>query len=179
MAETDLSTWLLVDETAQQIGCSKRTVERLARAKQLEQRLRRQEGTPPVAVYNPDDVHRIATERRTAPPPFVLPATLTEAANRNGHRGDQLGSVTKQLVTTSADDDPIRQLFAAALRAVLSPPSPPSSPPGGETLFVTIPEASALTGLTQAYLRRQIEGGTLKAIRDRGWRIRRTDLEQL
>jgi excisionase family DNA binding protein len=46
-------------------------------------------------------------------------------------------------------------------------------------LFLTVEEASALTGLTQAYLRRAIEGGTLKAIKDRGWRIRRRDLEQL
>lgn len=42
MTETDLSTWLPIAEAAASIGCSTRTVERLGRAKQLEQRLRRQ-----------------------------------------------------------------------------------------------------------------------------------------
>src|SRR6185312_2724439 len=85
MAETDLSTWLVIGEAAHQIGCSTRTVERLGRAKQLEQRLRRQEGTPPVAVYNPDDVARIASERRRTPAPFVLPAVGNGNGNGRTH----------------------------------------------------------------------------------------------
>lgn len=186
MAETDLSTWLSIGDAAAAIGCSTRTIERLGRSKQLEQRLRRQEGTPPVAVYNPDDVARIASERRRAPAPFVLPAVGT--SNGNGHRAQ--GSGLQDTTSTSAlsqirdTDDPIRLFCAAMVRVLQSPPSPPlltslAESRGGERLFLTIREASVVSGLTLAYLRRACESGTLKAVKDRGWRIRRKDLEQL
>lgn len=181
MAETDLTTWLSITDAAAQIGCSTRTVERLGRAKQLEQRLRRQEGTPPVAVYNTDDVARIAAERRRAPAPFVLP----DGSNGNGH-GRALSPQSTSITTPAiaADDDPIRLVCAALVRVLQSPPSPPlvtslAESSGGERLFLTIREASIVSGLTLAYLRRACESGTLKAVKDRGWRIRRTDLEQL
>jgi hypothetical protein len=45
--------------------------------------------------------------------------------------------------------------------------------------YLTLADASAEKGLSQAYLRRQIAAGTLPAVRDRGWRIRRRDLESL
>lgn len=44
---------------------------------------------------------------------------------------------------------------------------------------MTIAQASAITGLSQAYLRREIEAGLLFAVKDRGWRIRRKDLAML
>jgi hypothetical protein len=83
MTETDLSTWLPIADAAV-IGCSTRTIERLGRAKKLEQRLKPVHGSPPVAVYNPDDVARLASERHQAPAPFVLGAVPT--GNGNGHR---------------------------------------------------------------------------------------------
>ena len=60
MTDTPLSDWLVAMEAAMRIGCSTRTIERLARAKRLEQRLRPQAGSPAVAVYNPSDVARLA-----------------------------------------------------------------------------------------------------------------------
>lgn len=180
MTETDLSDWLTVEEAAQVIGVSTRTVERLGHAKKLERRPRRQEGTPPVAVYNPDDVDRIARERRPEAAPFVLPRMPD--THGNGRRGQGAGAVSidTEALSVPAGDDPIRQLFAAALRAVLSPPSPPVSERiGGEHLYLTLPEAAAWTGLTEAYLRRKCRDGSLKAIKDHGWKMRRTDLETL
>jgi excisionase family DNA binding protein len=69
------------------------------------------------------------------------------------------------------------------LTAILSQSSqnhdPTSQSSQNPALFLTVAEAAAVTGLTQAYLRRQIDGGFLSAVKDRGWRIRRRDLEQL
>jgi hypothetical protein len=183
MAETDLSAWLLAMEAAMRIGCSTRTVERLGKAKQLEQRLRPQAGSPPVVVYNPDDVARVAAERRRDPAPFVLPA-VPDSAPGNGH-----GRVRAHIESTldphgiqrasPAGDDPIRQLFAAALRAVLSPPSPPVAETVAERPVLTLDEAVAASGWSRTYLLRKIHTGTLKAEKDGGWKIRRKDLEKL
>jgi Helix-turn-helix domain len=177
MTDTDLSDWLPSADAAHQIGCSTRTIERLARARKLEQRLRPQAGSPAVAVYNPDDVARIASERRPAPAPFVLPASQTPA-NGNGHaRSAELAKL--HFENAGSADDPIRQLFAAALRAVLSPPSPPVSEKVAETPWIDIPTAAACLGRSQSYVRRQIKAGRLHAERDRCLMIRRKDLEQL
>jgi len=177
MTETDLSDWLPIADTAAILRCSKRTVERRFRDWHIEQRFRPQAGSPAVAVYNPDDVRRRALESHPAPAPFVLPAVPTshdQSGNGNGPRR----SIAR--VSTGPDDDPIRQLFAAALRAVLSPPSPPVSERiGGERLYLTLPEAAAWTGLTEAYLRRKCRDGSLPAIKDVAWKIKRTDLETL
>lgn len=175
-----LSDWLPIAEAAVAIGCSTRTIERLARAKKLEQRLRPQAGSPAVAVYNPADVARLAKERRPDPAPFVLGAVRTPT-NGNGHRSDVAGLQKIDLPHSedASADDPIRQLFAAALRAVLSPPSPPVSASVAERSVLTLDEAVACSGWTRTYLLRKIHTGTLKAEKDRGWKIRRKDLEAL
>lgn len=179
MTETDLSDWPTIVDAARSIGVSRRTIERLARARKLEQRLRPQAGSPAVAVYNPDDVARLAAERRPAPAPFVLDAVQGSAPG-NGHvrdsRIENSGALTS---TAAAADDPIRQLFAAALRAVLSPPSPPVSVTVAERPVLTLEEAAAASGWSRTYLLRKIKAGTLPAEKDRGWKIRRRDLEQL
>jgi hypothetical protein len=47
------------------------------------------------------------------------------------------------------------------------------------TFFLTIPEAAAVSGVSQAYLRRKCQGGWSGAIKDGAWKIRRKDLEAL
>jgi len=96
MTDTTLSDWLTIADAAAVIGCSTRTIERLARAGKLEQRLRPQAGSPAVAVYNPDDVAERAKERRRAPAPFVVPRVLESTGN--GHR----------TITRSAPQRPMR-----------------------------------------------------------------------
>jgi hypothetical protein len=179
MTETDLADWLPIGDAAAIIGCSTRTIERLGRAKKLEQRLRPQAGSPAVAVYNPDDVQRIASERRRAPAPFVLPA-VPDSTRGNGHR--QTAELTKSSLLNNRGEDPIRQLAAAFERFLLSPPSPPSPPLSAtvaETPWVDLPTAAALLGRSQAYIRRQIKDGRLHAERDRCLVVRRKDLEGL
>ena len=184
MTDTPLSDWLVAMEAAMRIGCSTRTIERLARAKRLEQRLRPQAGSPAVAVYNPSDVARLASERRRAPAPFVLPAGSNGHGRNAGTRvfrnPEQHDSTALEL---PAGDDPIRQLAAAFRAFLLSPPSPPKdvtvAAMAETTLFLTLTEAVARSGLSRACLLRKIKAGTLDAEKDRGWKIRRKDLEAL
>ena len=133
-----------------------------------------------MAVYNPEDVARVASERQPAPPPFVLPVGPPKGGG-NGHGRPYTDP--RQALARPAGADPVAQFFALLLERLQSPPSPPSPPlggeRGGEALFLTLAEASAVTGLSQAFLRRMIAAGTLTAIRDRGRRIRRKDLEAL
>ncbi len=48
-----------------------------------------------------------------------------------------------------------------------------------EKFYLTLGEAVELSGLSRAFLLRQIKGGELKAIKDRGWKIRRSELEHV
>jgi hypothetical protein len=170
----DLSTWLTKQQAADQIGVSTKAIERFTRAGKLEQRFRPQAGSPHVAVFHPEEVDQIASARRAAPAPFVLPAVPDVPTNGNGRNGDQVGSHALAIATPPSigSGEELLHAFAAALRTMFETSQT-------LTLFVTIREASLATGLTQAYLRRRCENGTLKAEKDRGWKIRRKDLEQL
>lgn len=176
MAETDLTDWLPITDAAARIGCSTRTVERLGRARKLEQRLRRQVGSPAVAVYNPDDVARVAAERQPAAPAFVLPAVQTPT---NGNGNGRAHAVGTGVARRPAADDAQQQFFAYLLHTLQSPPSPPVAESVAETSWVTLAEAAALTGLPAADLRRYCESRELKARKTGrgGWRIHRATLE--
>jgi hypothetical protein len=157
VAPIDYSTWLTKKQAAETIGVSTKAIERYVHRKKLEQRFRRQPGRSDVVVFHPEDVARLARTRRPEPVPFVMPE-----ATENG-QGQQLARVAP-----AADD-----LLRRALVAVGAIPAKTTA------LFLTLPEASAVSGLTQAYLRRLIAKKKLRAIRDVGWRIRRRDLEAL
>ena len=181
MAETDLSDWLLAMEAAMRIGCSTRTIERLAAAKKLEARLRRQAGSPAVAVYNPEDVARIALARSPAAPAFVLPAVQDGNGNGQGSVA-RAGNNNHNNYSTSrrAANDPVHQFFAFLLHTLQSPPSPPVSETVAETRYVTVKDAAAILGVTEACARRAIKAKGLATLRDwNGLHVRRTDVEQL
>ncbi len=179
MTSPDYSTWLTKQAAADAIGVSTKTIEQLAKDKQIEQAAwRPQNRGMPRAVYQPDDVARIAAERRGEAAPFVLPPGVPPPANGNGHR--PVNALTIGTQALPSGEDVLRLVFALAQQRLTSGSSGGSSSSERvEKPFVTIREASGMTGLTQAYLRRQVEAGTLPAIRDRGWRIRRKDLEAL
>jgi hypothetical protein len=189
---TDLADWRTVAEAASQIGCSKRTIERLAAAKKLESRLRPTPGSPAVAVYNPDDVQRLAAERRPAPAPFVLDGIPAASGNGNGHRSLSGVSIeTGALATLPPADDPIRRFFEMLVRAIPSPPSPPVADTvaeKSENPFLTLAEAAAFRHVSERLVRKWMRTQQLDFEReprsqwtaeDRGWRIRRKDLEAL
>jgi hypothetical protein len=178
MAETDLADWHTITVAAARIGCSTRTIERLGRAKKLEQRLRRQAGSPAVAVYNPDDVARIAAERQPAAAPFVLDAVRTPTNGNGQHTSDvSIPHTRSVLARRPPDDDPMRQVFALLLHALQSPPSPPVAESLAERpAYVDKTEALAIAGVSYGALRAAVQAGEVK---QRGRRYRRTDLEAL
>ena len=48
-----------------------------------------------------------------------------------------------------------------------------------EKLFLTLDEAVEYTGLTRAFLKRAIGEGVIEAIKDRSWKVRCSDLEEI
>lgn len=186
MADTDLSAWLSTGNAATALGCSTRTLERRAPEWHIEKRLRPQAGSPAVAVYNPEDVVRVAAERRQAPPPHVLPALSTSNGHGNGTRAFRNPEHEHSTaLTVPPSDDPIRQLCALVIRAIQSPPSPPVAPTVSETtLYLDVEQAAAWLYWTPRKVRRAIRSGELPCRfheqRDwRTWRIRRKDVESL
>lgn len=171
VSDIDYTGWLTKAEAAHAIGVTTKTLERLAAAGKIQQGATRLQGRGPIlAVYYPEDVARIALERRPAAAPFVLPAGLTPPSNGNGHHG--VNSLTVAAPMPPPGDDVLRLLLGAALKAVSETSQTPA-------LFLTLPEAVAVSGLTETCLRHKIKDGSLAAVRDRGWKIRRRDLEQL
>ena len=171
----DLSTWVTKQQAADQLGVSTKAIERFTAAGKLEQRFRRQAGSPDVAVYFPDDVADLAATRRAAGSAgFLVPGRAEIPANGNGH-GSSLEPRALSLqpsVVPSSGQDLLTAIVTAALQIVSETSQTPA-------LFLTLAQAAAYSGLTQAYLRRKCVDGTLPAIRDPGWRIRRKDLEAL
>ena len=176
----DLSTWLTKQQAADAIGCSTKTVEALAKEAKLQQASwRRPTGGPPLAVYHPADVQRIAQERQPGATAFVLPAD--GATNGNGHHVQaaiNTGRALEPARLPVAGDDVLRAVFAAALRAVTSESSQKAA-----TTWVTIAEAVELTGLPEPALRRllktKVDEVLLIRTRDKGLMVRRRDLELL
>ena len=189
MTETDLSTWLSIADAAAQIGVSKRTVERWASQGKFERRLRPQDGTPPVMVLSPESVAEVAKARRPDPAPFVV--GTVPAGNGNGH-----GATVKKLHAGTdlartdgpTDADLVRQFVTLAIAALQSPPSPPVAETVAASSYLTLAEAAAEKRVSEALVRRWIRTGALPVEReprsqwtatDRGWRIKKQDLEAL
>lgn len=180
MTDPDYSTWLTKAQAAEALKVSTKTIEQWAKEQKLGQAFWRRDGRGnELAVYDPDDVARIALERRRAAVPVILPADPT--TNGNGH--GSLAAVSPFSNFEEARRAYVLEFFsefAGALRAVSAehPPTSESSQ-NSEKLFLTISEASAVSGLSVAYLKRRITDKSLPAERDRGWKIRRKDLEAL
>jgi hypothetical protein len=102
MATPDYSTWLTKQQAADALKVSTKTVEQLAKDRKIEQAAwRPQDRGAQRAVYNPDDVTRIAAARQPDRPAFVLPAVVTPA-NGNGSYAHPEGAVA---VAGHADRD--------------------------------------------------------------------------
>jgi excisionase family DNA binding protein len=97
------------------------------------------------------------------------------------HRGAVLPA---KLPMNPTNDELCRYIVVLGLETVVllpdqrpTRPTPPT--PQAPKLVLTLPEAAAVSGLSQAFLKRAIKDGRLPAEKDRGWRIRRKDLEAL
>jgi len=173
VSDSDLhSGWLTKAEAALAIGVTTKSVERMAAAGQIQQGATQRQGRgPKIAVYHPDDVARVAAERRTTPAPFVLPAGVTSPVNGNGHRKPE-----GLQIASPAPDDQVASFFCSLVAAIRSVSETSQT---NVALFLTIPEAAAVSGLSQANLRRRCQSGWSGAIKDGAWKIRRADLARL
>lgn len=157
MPKPDYSTWYTKQQVADALGVSTKTVQELAKKGRLQQaEWKRPIGGMPLAVYAPDEVDRLAGERKT-PKPFVVPAA---EPNGNGHA----------LRVVDGDG-------AAMIQTILRTIQKASG--SSERLFLTIDQAADFTGLTAAFIRRKCQDGSLPALKDRGWKIRRSALVAL
>lgn len=150
----DLSTWLTKAAAAAAIGVTEKSVQRFAKAGRLQQAWRAQERGPELAVYNPDDVQRIAGERRPGLAPFVLPDGA-ELPPANGH-----GALTRLEAAGPGDVRRVALVDVEALRELVSGTSRTLPP------FSTLDEAAAWLHLSKACVRRMVEANELPARRD-------------
>ena len=179
--ELDRSTWFTKQEVAARLEVTTKTVERLAQEGALQQgRWRRPGGGPALVVYHPLDVARLIQKRQPGGlPAFLVPGSEMPPANGNGQRSTALATVPEPSNDLlPAGNNLLRALVAGAVK-VMSETSQTSERIGGERLYLTLPEAAAWTGLTEAYLRRKCRDGSLPAVKDQAWKIKRTDLETL
>lgn len=173
----DLSTWLTKQQAADAIGVSTKTIEQFAKDGKIQQAAwRPQNRGPEKAVYQPDDVARIASERRPGVAAFVLPAGVTPPVNGNGHQALAVAPPREREASLAIDLSPLAS-FAAVLQTLAEKSA--SSENLSEKWWLTIPEAAALSGLSATHLRRRCQSGWPGAIKDGAWKIRRRDLEQL
>jgi excisionase family DNA binding protein len=168
MAKPDYSHWLTKQQAADAIGCSTKTIEKLAGEKKIQQAYwKRPETGATVSMYHPDDVSRIRLARNPDAEPFVIPDEGAPAAE------------------TTAVTAPASQFTPDRLLSVLSAFADTSqnSKNGvrtAERLFLTLAEAADYSGLPQVHIRRLLKEGKIEALKTgSGWRIRRAALEKL
>ena len=174
MPPPDYRDWLTKAEAATAIGVSTKTIEAWAQAKKLQQAFRPQAHGPALAVFHPEDVARLASERRTVPAAFVVPAG-TDVGRGNGR------SLAVPAHATGGAEL-FREFLGAAVQAIAAATPVPTSEKTSESSqkwVLTLAEAAAASGWSRTYLRRAIAEGRLPAERDGGWKIRRDDLQQL
>jgi len=157
--QRDLSDWKTKAEVAELLGVSEKTVERYSQKSLLHQAMRPQTGKPPVVVYHPRDVDQLHQQKLEEE---SRPHVVIEEKPKQ--------PTSKQLVRSSQFIPP-----EALIEKLVQQPEVRLT----EKLFLSIKEASALSGLPQTFLRSQIKEGKLNAIMAGGYKIRRSDLEKL
>ena len=151
----ELDDWKTKAEAAEILGCSEKTVERYAKQKRIQKVLRRNPGRKSMPVFHPDDIEALRAEAVRLEP-FPVDKTTGRALALPARR-----SAVEMLVNLLADRV-----------------SPPATAPRHK-LFLTLAEAADYSGMSPGWLRLKIREGELPAIKTRGWRIRRADLERL
>jgi excisionase family DNA binding protein len=179
----DLTTWLTEEETASRLKVSVRTVRRKALSGEIERHNRTVPGRRPEPVFSPDDVDRLTAEN-----PFV--AAPSGSSNQLQAAGPQPmhPSLVQAILLFEKLAGPILAQHQETLTKVSGTldtlvkvlPAGPQTPPGRFTPWLTIKAASEYSGLTVAFLKRQIQCGELYAVRDgRSFKVRKSDLDNL
>lgn len=161
MAE-DLSHWLTKTQAAEALGVSTKTIEKLAEGGTIQKQTWRRPGKPAIAIYHPNDIQRERIKRNPDAEPFVLPQDDVPPPR-----------ASTALVKSQASPEAFMAAFMESLRR------PEEEIRLSERHYLTVKQASKLTGLTESYLMRKIKASELPAIKDVSWKIKRSDLEKL
>jgi excisionase family DNA binding protein len=103
-----------------------------------------------VAIRSPEELQQRIT---TQSPTIALPSLAGIAANRQSSR---------------------KSAPSTARPFVVKRPEASPAP-----LFLSISEAGRYSGLSVPFLKRKIDSGELRAIKDRGWKVRKADLRKI
>ena len=160
----DLISWLSKEHAAEALGVSTKIVEKLANEKVLQKEMKRRAGKPAIAVYHPNDVDRERKRRNPEAEAFVVPPEPREHENTS---------------TELARHAPPPAAAEAFMALVESLRKPTESLRITERHYLTLKQASELSGLSQALLMRKIKAQEMPAIKDVSWKIKRSDLEKL
>jgi hypothetical protein len=160
------SEWPTKEPAAQRIGISVKTLERMADAGKIEQKMRPREGGTPQAVFNPEDVEREAAKRTAgAGRSYVMPAETNGSVPPGT---DALPVLRNGPATTLAEQ--LGQAIAAASAFRV---------PVADKPRVAMSEAIAL-GFTRENLRELVRtGGLANMGTPHRFRFRRRDLDAL
>lgn len=169
MSEPDLSAWPTKAAAAAALQCSVRSLELRIQGGEIEVRPRRRPGQRRELVCNPRDIESLK------PPAFVLPASSElKRANANGlavpttQRGDQ---------PPSSGNAPQALDALAAWLSTTAAAQQPQNAPEEPKPWLTLDAAAQLSGLSQAFLKRECRAGNIRAVRDqRKWMIHRPSL---
>jgi len=103
-----------------------------------------------VAIRSPEELQQRITAQR---PTIAVTRLAGVVPNRQSSRESE-SSVTRPFVVKRPEASPT-------------------------PLFLSVLEAGRYTGLSVPFLKRKIDSGELRAIKDRGWKVRRADLRKI
>ena len=158
MSQEPLDAWKSKSEAAQIIGCSPKTIERLATQKKIQKAMRRIPGRKATPVYHPGDIEAIRAGTAQLEP-FQI-GERESAADLAPARRNSGVELLLQLLSNSG-----------AGTATATAPR--------HKLFLTLKEAADYSGMSRGWLLRKIKASELPAVKTGGWKIRRSDLEQI
>lgn len=145
----DLTEWPTEEQAAALLGVARKTIMRYIADKKIEAKKRARPGRKAENVCNPVDVGKFL-----APEPHIMPqisATLAELAERAKRPPPSIEGLFQSIMGMMEN----RMIAAAA-------PPPPEQE---AKLWLSVPEAAAFTGLSEAYLRRIVKNGPLVSCR--------------
>jgi hypothetical protein len=169
--------WPTKSEAAQALGCSVRQVERMIEAGAIITGFRPVPHRRAACVCNPDDITRVAGERRAAAQPQSvvrddkgMMRTLPEVdiAAVSGSISGLSRVVMRELLGLASDG--ARATVAA---------SNPQAVPLSQKAYLTLDQAIEYSGLPKAELNRRMKMGLLETVRAGRWYIRRKSLDTL
>lgn len=165
----DYATWLTKQQAADAIGVSTKTIEQFAKDGKIQQAVwRPQNRGAAKAVYHPDDVARVAQERRGEAKAFVLPVGTALPANGNGHHVPAVYEKPDSGSALAIDLSPLASL-AAVLQTLADRAS--TSQNSQKSAYVDKAEALAIAGVSYGELRAAVRAGEVKQ-RGRQYRVK-------